>query len=278
VIRNNTVVYNTNYGVHSANGTAYASITNGIFWGNVGGQLSNCTASYSCIQNGTTDNNNINTDPCFADDANDNYHIDPNSPCIDKGNTSLITDPNETDIDGEPRVVDGDSNGTVIVDMGADEFYHSPADFDGNNIVDFYDYAILANAWRTAAGEPNYNEVCDLADNNSIDYNDLALFCEDWLWQAGWLQQIDEGWLMGKGAGGDGGLIEGDSALSVSAESVEQPVEQTEELGPVDMASAMLCIEGLVDWLDELWTSGELIGWTEQEYLEFRQAIQSSQP
>jgi len=45
---------------------------------------------------------------------------------------------------------------------------------------------------------------------------------------------------------------------------VEQPVS------PED-------IEEMVDWLDEIWNAGDLTGsMTEQDYLEFRQAIEST--
>jgi subtilisin family serine protease len=54
-------------------------------------------------------------------DVDEDYHLLSDSPCIDKG------DPNDdyggqSDIDGQPRVADGDSNDTYIVDMGADEY------------------------------------------------------------------------------------------------------------------------------------------------------------
>ena len=43
------------------------------------------------------------------------------SPAIDKGNNSFISGVS-TDLDGNPRVVDGDLDGTATVDMGAYEF------------------------------------------------------------------------------------------------------------------------------------------------------------
>ncbi|GAH89780.1 unnamed protein product, partial [marine sediment metagenome] len=185
LIRNNTIVDNANYGIKKEWG-ADPNISNCIIWGNTSGQLQNCTAMYSCIQNGGTSNGNINTDPLFYDDPNDpnNYHLSSESPCIDAGDPNF-SDPNETDIDGEKRVIDGDANGTVIVDMGADEYYWSPADFDNSENVDFFDYAMFADNWRTTPNDANdYNDIFDLADNNSIDYNDLGLFCQDWLWEA----------------------------------------------------------------------------------------------
>ncbi|NIP55528.1 MAG: hypothetical protein GWN00_14405, partial [Aliifodinibius sp.] len=139
--------------------------------------------------------NNVNTMKVWSD-VNDiakdtrtyqiyDYHLRVESPCIDAG------DPNgdytgQKDIDGEPRVFDGDYNEVPIVDMGADEYYWSPADINSDGFVNFFDYAFFASAWQSDPNDPNYNEDCDLEDNNSIDYNDIALFCEDWLWQTAW--------------------------------------------------------------------------------------------
>lgn len=71
---------------------------------------------------------NIVEDPLFVKNdgatwEDNDYHITAGSPCIDMGDPSYIPDPGETDIDGEPRVVDGDEDGSAIIDMGADEYY-----------------------------------------------------------------------------------------------------------------------------------------------------------
>jgi len=75
---------------------------------------------------------NRSGDPDFVDDTDpdgsdgkfmttdDGLSIDSSSDCIDKGNNSAISEP--TDIAGTTRKIDGDSNQTVIVDMGAYEY------------------------------------------------------------------------------------------------------------------------------------------------------------
>ena len=63
--------------------------------------------------------NNINLDPLFI--GSDNYHLQPSSPCIDAGNNSAPGLPS-SDFEMDGRVVDGDSDGTPVVDMGADEY------------------------------------------------------------------------------------------------------------------------------------------------------------
>jgi len=62
-----------------------------------------------------------------------------------------------------------------------DSLSQKSADFNGDGVVDFHDYAAMANAWLTGANSPDYNETYDLYDDNNIDIRDLALFAQDWL-------------------------------------------------------------------------------------------------
>ena len=51
------------------------------------------------------------------------------------------------------------------------------ADFNGDGLVDFYDYSILAGEWMQ-----NENPLtADLVDDNKIDVQDVAEFCRQWL-------------------------------------------------------------------------------------------------
>ena len=49
-------------------------------------------------------------------------HLLPGSPCIDAGTNTPEEGLSATDLDGNPRVIDGDSDGFATVDMGAFEF------------------------------------------------------------------------------------------------------------------------------------------------------------
>jgi hypothetical protein len=64
---------------------------------------------------------NISADPLFTNPTQGDFHIQQGSPSIDAGD-NLTPNLPDTDIDGDPRILDGDGNGTAIVDMGVDEF------------------------------------------------------------------------------------------------------------------------------------------------------------
>ena len=73
----------------------------------------------------TGTNNNISADPLFANPTGGDYHLQQGSPSIDAGDNMTSNLP-DTDIDGNPRILDGDGNGTVIIDMGVYEFLLPP--------------------------------------------------------------------------------------------------------------------------------------------------------
>ena len=250
-IRNNTIVDNKYYGIEVGDVLDTATVTNCILWGNDTSQLNEyCSAvTYSDIQNWTGGGTgNIKSDPCFVypSDPND-YHIKHISLCVDKGlNFSGCGD--EYDIDGEDRLFDGDDNGTKRVDIGADEYYWSSADIDGNGIVNFFDYAVLGNAWRSESGDDNYNVYCDLKNDNVIDYKDLALFSKDWLWQPAWEQSFSFGcgFCIGEGL-----VIDEQSATQTAGESVQSEQVQAEQAEPIELTP--LDIEQMAEQLEDIW-------------------------
>ncbi len=113
---------------------ASPTVANCIFWDNgLGSQgqiynVEDSTASvtYSDVQGGYSGTGNIDADPIFADTDG---RLSPNSPCIDKGDNSTVT--KATDLDGNPRIIDGDGDGTAIVDMGAYEIPYAKAGIKG---------------------------------------------------------------------------------------------------------------------------------------------------
>lgn len=59
----------------------------------------------------------------------------------------------------------------------------SKSNFNNDDVVNFLDHALLADAWMTGSGDPDYNDICDLFDDDTINTADLAIFCDDWLMQ-----------------------------------------------------------------------------------------------
>ena len=181
-------------------------LTNSILWHNTdaGGadesaQIHNYESTpvinHTCIEgwSGTLGGvGNIGDEPLFvdadgADDipgtVDDNLRLMEGSPCIDAGNNNVPNLP-ETDMDGHPRIIDGDCNGSGIVDMGAYEFnYAYMGDFDYDCEVDFDDFAILALAWLTGPKDVQWNPACDISIPNDsfINMLDLHLLIENWL-------------------------------------------------------------------------------------------------
>jgi hypothetical protein len=108
-------------------------IRNSIFWNNGGAGLCTDSGSLAGVSADKVHhcdfsdhlyegkNGNFCADPLFVQPSAGDLHLNEDSPCIDAG--QLPADPaKELDIDGDPRVVDGDGDGSALPDVGADEF------------------------------------------------------------------------------------------------------------------------------------------------------------
>ena len=162
IVANNTLSGNhalTNGGgmfFEMQGGTAY--ISNNIVWGNtavVSGadiEIGDGNPSHIAVLSNndygeltshggglvTEDVTNINLDPLFSadsdpDPSNWDLHLTENSPCIDAGDNTLIPSGITADSDGDSRVIDGNEDGTVTVDMGSDEYNPPPETGDNEN-------------------------------------------------------------------------------------------------------------------------------------------------
>lgn len=126
---------------NSAGGTGVGSyndtLRNCIVYSNPESTNSNwqgSTFSYSCTTPLPPGDGNITNDPQFVDAAASNFHLQDTSPCIDAGSNALMA--SAADLDGIPRPLDGNANGSAIVDMGCYEYMNASADSDGDNMTD----------------------------------------------------------------------------------------------------------------------------------------------
>ena len=105
-------------------------LTNCILWDNSPDQIaddanSSPVVTYSDVQGGYPGTGNIDADPLFLNASNGDFHLGIGSPCIDVGNNAAPDLPLR-DFEGDPRILDGDGNGTAVVDMGVDEAWGPP--------------------------------------------------------------------------------------------------------------------------------------------------------
>jgi len=105
-----------------------ADVRNTIIWGNSGtnqmGGSTECTVSYSCVQDGLGDatwdrGGNIFTDPRLSVDG---WHLTSASPCKQAADPKTQPAPGAVDMDGEPREMGH-------LDIGADEFWSRSTSF-----------------------------------------------------------------------------------------------------------------------------------------------------
>ena len=103
------------------------ALINCILWGDSPDEIVNAgdeepVVAYSDIQGSYSGSGNLDADPLFADPGSGDYHLGPGSPCIDAGTNDAPNLP-DCDFEGDRRVLDGNRDGTAVVDMGVDEAY-----------------------------------------------------------------------------------------------------------------------------------------------------------
>jgi hypothetical protein len=100
-------------------------VANSILWNGTGEHIAGpATVSYSDIEGVLYPGaGNINASPVLADAWNGDFHLSLISPCIDEGNNDIVPTWLLVDFESDVRIIDGDSDGNAIVDMGVDEYY-----------------------------------------------------------------------------------------------------------------------------------------------------------
>jgi hypothetical protein len=188
------------YGGGMFNASSSPTVINCILWGNTAknrSQIYNAsstpTVSFSDVQGGWVGEGNIDADPLFVDAKDDNLRLSFGSPCIDAGDNNAVPVGVVTDLDGHPRKIDGDCNGSVIVDMGAFEFNSAYlGDFDCDCDVDFKDFAILANQWML---KKLSFDIAPGTGDGIVNFIDWAVFANKWSGNMVQLSEFAAQWL-----------------------------------------------------------------------------------
>jgi hypothetical protein len=156
---NLTVVDNL-FGI-GAYGGADPDISNCIFWNNDKGDLFDCKARYSCIEENSSiaGDGNISKDPLFVDAANGDYHLqsqfgrywavhdvwvidEETSPCIDAGDPQIS--PIRERMPNGGRLNMGAYGGTPYASMSG---WPLKGDINNDGVVNMRDFDIMADDW-----------------------------------------------------------------------------------------------------------------------------------
>ncbi len=145
-----------------------------------------------------------------------------------------------------------------ILEVDFPEIY---GDFNADDKVDFYDFALFSNHYQDSVWDPNTNYDAMYEEPNNWDGEitmlEVGSFTENWLWQA-------DGAMMGQDMGQSLSLTEG--LYTAVAPAKQQPAEVT----PLD-------IEELIKWLEELWLDEEVRKViNEDEWQKFVESVKES--
>lgn len=302
---NNTIAHNKGEGIALV-GNTLPEIKNCIVYHNNsdGPQLAGFTAdqaaSYSCIQDCNSVNNNISSDPMFAYFDPNNVRIMVNSPCHDSGLT-FQENYTQVDMDNRPRVA-----GTAV-DRGAYEIDCEDTsniyDTNADGLVNLFEFNGLSKAWLghdpndpvwadPNVADPNlsegwyewkykYNFEPTGSSQYSIDLADLMTFLEDapWLWKACWLDleelQLQQ---MAFGSGeelltvgiADQTLMTSQPSLVTADAASVIPAQAEIQTPQISVEAQILELKDSINFLEKLWLEDPAIqqeidpeGWQE---------------
>jgi hypothetical protein len=107
----NLTITDNRHGISARDGYD-TEIVNCILWNNRDGDLSHCSARYSCVEQDDAvvnpDNKNISTDPKFADPGSGDYHLMSRFGRYSPNDDTWATDTWATDSESSPCIDTGD--------------------------------------------------------------------------------------------------------------------------------------------------------------------------
>lgn len=161
-----------------------ARIENAIVRSNIGGASPDfldhsgaAMVSHSCVGGYVGGTGNIDVDPDFVDASSGDFHLVASSPCIDSGDNALVPSDAMYDVEGSPRIVDGDGDLNVVVDMGAFEFQpFVQGDVNGDGVLDMDDVVDFVGVLLGSNTDPDHVERSDVNNDASADGDDVQPF------------------------------------------------------------------------------------------------------
>ena len=138
-------------------GTA-VTLTNSLVWGHGGDDLAgpHITASHSNVeQELLLGPGNLSADPRLADPQRFDFHLLPDSPLVDAG---VAVSSIREDFEGHDRWFDGDGDGVIAADIGADEVAADPRDL-ALRIVAAHSFPVPGGTLRYAISATNLGQV-----------------------------------------------------------------------------------------------------------------------
>jgi len=161
---NNVTVVKNEFGIVSYSAIA-PDINSCILWFNTDGDLYGCEARFSCIQRGSPGEGNISAYPKFADANNNDYHLrsargrywpshdiwvldNVSSPCVDAGDPNA--NPNLEPRPNGGRINMGAYGSSSYASLSENDVF---PDFNGDNFVNWADFAVFASYWLRSYGD-----------------------------------------------------------------------------------------------------------------------------
>ncbi len=179
-----TIVDNTagqGGGINSENVLGAPLISHCIIWGNTPDEMTDdldtpSTVTWTNIQGGwPVGPTNMDEAPGFVDAAGGDYRLLADSACVDAGDPNWAAKPGATDLAGNPRIADGDGDGTPVSDVGAYELQPCPGDVNGDGTVGINDLLDLLAAWGPNPGHP-----ADLDGDGAVGPDDFVSLLSNW--------------------------------------------------------------------------------------------------
>lgn len=206
-ISNLTIVENR-FGIAAYDGAA-PDIANCIFWNNTNGDLFQCQARYSRLEEVEPGDigDNISDEPCFAHPQEGDYHLlsekgrfvkfDHNdhsnveghwildeitSPCVDMADPEV--NPMREPMPNGGRLNMGAYGGTAYASMSE---WPIAGDVNYDGVVNASDVRILAQHWLHKMSDSEI--LGDANDDGVVNLIDFGVLADDWLYALPWVEQ-----------------------------------------------------------------------------------------